>query len=455
MAERGGYEALVVVETAVPASQLGQPADRRVAPPPVSQGAGAQGDWAGAQGAWPEESDAQPVYQSAGSPLWTGEFVEGEPRLLGLRIRRRVVWGFFSTVAALVLIFSCSGDGAIQSFDGVQYAHYSQVLASGQDYAPTNSVYDYPDASLRAGFQCTGGGSDAADSSIALVTISFVMTFFALAFGLFVACRGGCAVSGPFCGPLNSEPDSIVNWVHRLTAACCVIVLNLWLSRVGLLSEIRGSCLVDQSVTSYMYGIGAEALYAERGYAVLQLGWNGTAKAGTEAGALAPPGYFVSYGQTASLRDYSRGTPGKHAHLYGAAIGAAFIGALALLLQIPAILYSQRAIEAKARRAALWRQAAEQRNAAIMSMQQQIHFQGPMGMMAMGMQPMGNNGQMMYMPQPQPGGYGAPPFGQPQFAPQPQYAMAGQQQQQPYYVQQWTPPTQPGAGEAVGTPQPQ
>jgi len=311
-------------------------------------------------------------------------YVEGNPRLLGalcwrrsahgteaapdLRVRRRAVWAFFLCCSVVTLVLSSSCDGIIRPFDGVRYLYYRQVDFS--DYMPDGTLEPQP-FMARSGFQCTAGGEEALDSSLALIIVTPVVCasplhrsrhraarpspprpgFSALAIGTFISCRGGCATATPTCAWPDCSVESLVGGAHKVTLVVALLCMLLWSSHLGLMSEIMGACSKDENEgAAATFGSGAEQTYAELGFSG-DLGWNATAQAGVAAGRLRE-GYFVSYYETRSLRGFTRALPASDGqrHLYGGAIGAAVLGALALLLQIPVILYSQRAISQKAAR---------------------------------------------------------------------------------------------------------
>ena len=278
--------------------------------------------------------------------------MEGEPRFMGYRVRRRAVWAAFCSSATLVLLCSCSADGVIRKYDGRLYLHYSQYIPSSGDYSQTNALHETPDQPARVGYRCTSGGGAAAEHAIGLTIFSAIFALAALLAGVSISCRGGCATaSGGICVRPSSVAERWVYISHRFSAALMIVSINLWLPHAALLSAIRGACGKELSQANYMYGYGDQKSYAEKGFEIngglRYVGYNGTAAGGVAGGALKAPGFYVAYSENTSLQTYAGR---RHPHLYGGDIAAAFLGALALLLQIPGIILSQRCIEAKAAR---------------------------------------------------------------------------------------------------------
>ena len=314
------------------------------------------------------------AHHAVGNPLWHGTYVEGHLRVVGtrsaegdgpacaasahparsppgLRVRRRAVWIFFLACAAVTLVLSSTCDGIIEQYDGLAYLHYSAAGDYSTDTAPWDALAPAAEGQ-RVGYECTdrprsegpGPGEDALESSLALLVVTPFVCFSALAAGSFLSCRGGCATATPTCRLPECSVAGLVGAAHKATVAIVLLCVLLWSSHLGLMSEIKGACQLENSG-----GYTPEGTYAERGFKGA-LSWNGTAGEGVQRGVLVEA-YFVSYAETRSLK---LGTPGVGAehHLYGGAIGAAVLGALGLLLQIPIILFSERAISQKVAAAA-------------------------------------------------------------------------------------------------------
>jgi hypothetical protein len=281
--------------------------------------------------------------QPRSNPLFSGEYVEGEPRLLGLRIRRRAVWAFFFAASLLVLVLSCVGDSVIKQHDGVIYLHYSHTGA-GDDYTQADALSVTPDLPPRSGFRCTSGGGKAAESAVVLSVVPLLFCLSALFLGTYITCRCGCTIRGPPLATCGAERG--VYTAQNASWALMIICANLWLSRLILIATIRGACGLEFKRRDYYYG--AAKTYAERGWELRgRTVWTGNVNMGVVEGSLHdPPGFYVRYDQNSNLQTYTR-RPAGQSNLYGLGIAAGVLGFFATLLQIPAVLYSERCIRAK------------------------------------------------------------------------------------------------------------
>jgi len=358
------------VEGPAPAAQLWAPSPARAAAPWESGGEAAPlapvDAWDGEEGI--AASSTAPTSRDA--LRFTRELVEGEPRIFGQAVSRRAVWAGFIAAASLVLVLSCSADGTFLTADGRVYLHYSVDPAFVGDYGDQAPRLPYPDLPPRVGFRCTRGGGA---SAVAAVVLSLLCVGLSLAAMLLsVALQRRSAPAGSFAPPslppFACPPgvEGAVAALRRASAALAALCLILWLSHISLLVEIRGACGREMQQTNYLFG--PAATYAERGYE-LKAGvrsWNGSLYEGIAQGVFRDGGlngFYVRYDESAALRAYTAGRranadqgAGRQPHLYGPGIAAAFLGALALALQAPAVLLTERAGAAAAARVSAARQ---------------------------------------------------------------------------------------------------